>query len=66
MSRITAVWVFLFVLGCTFINYPFITIFDKRIFVRGIPLIYLYFFLGWLISIIVVFIFVKSLKMRKR
>ncbi|MGA1845854.1 hypothetical protein [Deferribacter abyssi] len=66
MSRITAVWIFLFVLGCIFINYPFITIFDKRVLVRGIPLIYVYFFMGWFISIIVEFIFVLALKKRKR
>ncbi|MGA1863162.1 hypothetical protein OWM07_09775 [Deferribacter thermophilus] len=66
MSRITAIWFFLFMLGFIFINYPFITIFDKRVFVYGIPLIYLYFIIGWFFSIFVVFVFVYFLRKRKQ
>ncbi|BAI81126.1 conserved hypothetical protein [Deferribacter desulfuricans SSM1] len=66
MSRITTVWLFLFILGFIFINYPFITIFDKRVFIFGIPLIYLYFFIGWFGSILVVYVFVLFLRKRKQ
>ncbi|PMP70848.1 MAG: hypothetical protein C0187_04840 [Calditerrivibrio nitroreducens] len=51
------VWMTFFCCGLLFINYPFIKIFDKKIFIFKIPLIYFYFFIGWVGSIIVVYIF---------
>jgi Na+-driven multidrug efflux pump len=54
-------WLFLFFLGFVLINYPFISIFDKKIFVFGYPLLYIYFFVGWLVSIIVVYIFSRKI-----
>ncbi len=48
-----------FCCGFIFINYPFIKIFDKSVFFMKIPLLYIYFFLGWVGSIVVVYIFKK-------
>ena len=50
-------WVIFFILGIIMLNYPFIHIFSKPLSVLGIPLLYLYLQLGWLISIIVVVLF---------
>ncbi|MCB4205341.1 hypothetical protein LF845_10275 [Deferribacterales bacterium Es71-Z0220] len=61
MSRMVIFWLFLFFLGFVLINYPFISIFDKKIFVFGYPLLYIYFFAGWLVSIIVVYIFSRKI-----
>lgn len=46
-----------FCCGMIFINYPFMKIFDKPIFIFKVPLLYIYFFLGWIGSIVVVYIF---------
>lgn len=62
MNNLFDRWLFLFISGLVCINYPFITIFNKPILIAGIPLIVIYFIAGWLISIIVIFIFVKLFK----
>lgn len=54
-------WVLFFVLGVIMINYPFIHIFNKDVLVFGIPLLVLYFLVGWPLSIFVVYIFAKRL-----
>ncbi len=50
-------WVIFFVLGFFFINYPIIHIFNKDFKVFGYPILYLYLMLGWLTSIIVIFVY---------
>jgi hypothetical protein len=47
-------WWIAFVLGCLMINYPFLRIFDRNLAHLGIPLLYLYLFLGWLAGIAVI------------
>jgi hypothetical protein len=53
------IWIFFFCCGFVLINYPFIRIFDKPIFIFKIPLLYFYFFIGWFLSILVIFLFAK-------
>jgi len=50
-------WVIWFLLGIVMINYPFLHIFNKNLQVFGIPLTILYFFIGWPISIFVIYLF---------
>jgi len=50
-------WVIWFVLGIVMINYPFLHIFNKNVLVFGIPLTVLYFYIGWPISIFVIYLF---------
>ncbi len=50
-------WVIWFVLGIVMINYPFLHIFNKSVLVFGIPLTALYFFVGWPMSIFVIYLF---------
>ena len=50
-------WRLFFFLGIVLINYPFVQIFDKPFNIAGIPLLLLYFLVGWPLSIFVIFLF---------
>jgi hypothetical protein len=50
-------WAIWFVLGVIMLNYPFLHIFNKNVLIFGIPLTILYFFIGWPISIFVIYLF---------
>ena len=50
-------WVIWFVLGVVMLNYPFLHIFNKDVLIFGIPLTILYFYIGWPISIFVIYLF---------
>lgn len=54
-------WVIFFILGIIMLNFPFIHIFytPRRIF--GIPALFLYLFIGWMITICVIYLFVKAI-----
>ena len=54
---LTDAWVIWFLLGVVMINYPFLHIFNKNVLVLGIPLTILYFFIGWPVSIFVIYLF---------
>lgn len=54
---LTDAWVIFFLLGVVMINYPFLHIFNKNVLVFGIPLTLLYFFIGWPVSIFVIYLF---------
>ncbi len=50
-------WVIWFVLGVVMLNYPFLHIFNKDVLIFGIPLTVLYFYIGWPVSIFVIYLF---------
>ncbi|MBW2451012.1 MAG: hypothetical protein JRF07_01515 [Deltaproteobacteria bacterium] len=50
-------WIIWFVLGLVMLNYPFLHIFNKDVQLFGIPLTVLYFFIGWPVSIFVIYLF---------
>ena len=50
-------WVIWFVLGVVMLNYPFLHIFNKDILIFGIPLTILYFYIGWPVSIFIIYLF---------
>jgi hypothetical protein len=54
-------WVLFFFLGIIMLNYPFLEIFNKTVSIMGIPLLVAYFFVGWPLSILVIFLFSRSL-----
>lgn len=56
----TESWAIFFLLGIIMMNYPFITIFDKEVMFAGFPLLFAYLTGGWLVSIFVIYIFVRS------
>ncbi len=60
-THLKEIWILLFLLGVTMLNYPFIHIFNKDLLVFGFPLLFIYFILGWPISILIVFIFSRNM-----
>jgi len=54
-------WIIWFILGVVMLNYPFLHIFNKDILVFGIPLMVLYFFVGWPASIFIIYLFATYL-----
>ncbi len=55
-------WVVFFVLGNVMLNFPFLKIFNQPRTIFGFPLMYLYFTIGWAVSIGVIYLFVTSSK----
>lgn len=53
-------WVIFFILGLIMMDYPFINIFNKNSQLFGIPVFYLYLYVGWLVSICVIYLFIKA------
>lgn len=39
------------VLGLFLLNFPLLAIFDKKLFINGFPLLYLYLFIIWILLI---------------
>lgn len=50
-------WIIFFTGGMIMMNFPFLHIFNKSDTILGFPLLYLYFMIGWAISIFVVYLF---------
>lgn len=61
MLRIKEGWGVFFLLGIVMLNYPFLHIFNKPQDVLGVPLMVLYLFVGWPISIYVIYLFSRFL-----
>lgn len=57
---LTESWVIFFILGIIMMNYPFVIIFNKEQTLFKMPLLFLYFYGGWFISIVVIYIFTKA------
>lgn len=54
-------WVIFFILGIIMMNYPFLHIFNKNIMVHKVPLLLIYIIGGWAVSIMVIYLFTKSI-----
>ncbi len=54
-------WFILVVIGVVVLNYPFISIFNKLLYIWGFPLFFIYLYLGWIISIFVIFLYSRLL-----
>ena len=61
-ARLRESWVLFFLLGCVMLNYPFLHIFNKPATLFGIPILVLYFFIGWPISIGVIYLFSRVIE----
>ena len=61
-SKLRQWWWIAFVLGALMINYPFLQIFNRRTTLFGIPLLFLYFILGWAASVAVIGLYVWALR----
>jgi energy-coupling factor transporter transmembrane protein EcfT len=54
-------WVIFFIMGIIMLNFPFLQIFNRADTVFGFPLLFLYFTLGWAVSIAVIYLFTISI-----
>ncbi len=59
--RLKETWVIFFILGIIMFNYPFLHIFNKNIAIFYFPLLFIYIFGGWSFSILVIYLFTKSI-----
>jgi hypothetical protein len=59
--RLKESWVIFFILGIIMLNYPFLHIFNKNNLLLSFPLLFIYIFGGWSISILVIYLFTKSI-----
>ncbi|MDD2271435.1 MAG: hypothetical protein PHP95_16470 [Desulfuromonadaceae bacterium] len=53
-------WLIFFILGIIMMTFPFLHIFNKPVLLFGLPLLFLYFTAGWIISIIVIYLFMLA------
>jgi hypothetical protein len=61
-ARLRQLWFIAFVLGASLINYPFLQIFNRQVFLGRFPLLFLYFVVGWAASIGVIVLYARALK----
>lgn len=52
--------IILFILGIIILNYPFILIFNRLVVVFGFPLFFIYLAIGWIVSIGVIWLYVRG------
>ena len=50
-------WVIFFIMGIIMLNFPFLHIFNKAETLFGFPLLFIYFTVGWAVSIFVIYLF---------
>jgi hypothetical protein len=50
-------WMIFFILGLFMMTFPFLHIFNRPILLFGVPLLFLYLTAGWLVSIVVIYLF---------
>jgi hypothetical protein len=60
-SKLRQSWWIAFFLGVVMINYPFLMIFNRNLSLFGFPLLFLYFLVGWSLSIAVIALYVWAL-----
>lgn len=61
-SSIREAWILCLILGLIMINFPFIHIFNSTQLIFGLPKLVIYFFIGWPLSIGVIWYFVHSIE----
>lgn len=54
-------WVIFFIIGIIMMNFPFLNIFNRPETIFGFPLLYLYLYLGWGTSILVIYLFINAM-----
>ena len=59
-SRLKSTWITFFVLGVLMLNFPFLQTVNKEVWILGIPLLLLYFFVGWPLAIGIIYLFSKA------
>ncbi len=65
-NSVREAWLLCLILGLIMINFPFIHIFNTEQLLLGIPNLVVYFFIGWPISIAVIWFFTSCLDNQKQ
>ena len=55
-------WLIFFIMGIIMMNFPFLHIFNKSDILFGFPLVFLYFTVGWAVSIFVIYLFTLAMR----
>ena len=55
-------WVIFFIMGIIMLNFPFLHIFNKSDMLLGFPLLFIYFTVGWAVSIFVIYLFTLAVR----
>jgi len=55
-------WVIFFIMGIIMLNFPFLDIFNKSDTIFGYPLLFIYFTIGWAVSIFVIYLFTLTVR----
>ena len=50
----------LFLLGCVLFNYPLLSLFNLKIMIFGVPLLFFYVFIGWTLLILLAALATKT------
>ncbi len=53
-------WIIFFIIGIIMMTFPFLHIFNKPVLLLGMPLLFLYLTAGWIVSIIVIYLFMTA------
>lgn len=59
-QKLKDTWLICFALGFIMMNYPFLSIFNKPQLAFDVPMLFLYLLLGWLVSILIVYLFSRA------
>lgn len=59
--RLKESWIIFFILGIIMLDYPFLHIFNKSTYIFSFPILFIYIFGGWSFSILVIYLFTKSI-----
>lgn len=55
-------WIIFFIMGIIMLNFPFLQVFNKSDTLFGFPLLFIYFTLGWAVSIFVIYLFTLAIR----
>ncbi len=59
--RLKESWIIFFIMGIIMMNFPFLQIFNKPLLIGGFPLLFLYYTVGWAVSIGIIYLFTIAL-----
>ena len=59
-------WIIFFIMGIIMLNFPFLHIFNKSDTLFGFPLLFLYFTVGWAVSIFVIYLFTLAVNQNNK
>lgn len=59
-------WIIFFIAGIIMMTFPFLHIFNKPVTLFGFPLMFIYLMVGWAVSILVIYFFMRAFTSHNR